>query len=55
MPVWASCAHLGGGLRGSISVALALSLRPTMPRELLVDITYVVVFSFSDRGRPRGR
>ena len=32
-----------GGLRGGISVALALSLPPTMPRELLVAITYVVV------------
>ena len=32
-----------GGLRGGISVALALSLPPTMPRELLVGITYVVV------------
>lgn len=32
-----------GGLRGGISVALALSLPPTMPRELLVGITYIVV------------
>ncbi|WP_375435719.1 cation:proton antiporter [uncultured Hymenobacter sp.] len=32
-----------GGLRGGISVALALSLPPTMPRDLLVGITYVVV------------
>ena len=32
-----------GGLRGGISVALALSLPATMPRELLVGITYVVV------------
>ena len=32
-----------GGLRGGISVALALSLPPTMPRELLLGITYVVV------------
>ena len=32
-----------GGLRGGISVALALSLPPSMPRELLVGITYVVV------------
>ncbi len=32
-----------GGLRGGISVALALSLPPAMPRELLVGITYVVV------------
>ncbi|HEX8428165.1 sodium:proton antiporter [Hymenobacter sp.] len=32
-----------GGLRGGISVALALSLPPTMPRDLLVGVTYVVV------------
>ncbi|MCA8831043.1 cation:proton antiporter [Hymenobacter pini] len=32
-----------GGLRGGISVALALSLPDTMPRDLLVGITYVVV------------
>ncbi len=32
-----------GGLRGGISVALALSLPPTMPREPLLGITYVVV------------
>ena len=32
-----------GGLRGGISVALALSLPPTMPRDLLVAVTYVVV------------
>lgn len=32
-----------GGLRGGISVALALSLPPAGPRELLVSITYVVV------------
>ncbi len=32
-----------GGLRGGISVALALSLTPEMPRELIVSITYVVV------------
>ena len=32
-----------GGLRGGISVALALSLPPTMPRDLIVGITYVVV------------
>lgn len=40
-----------GGLRGGISVALALSLPPTMPRELLVGITYVVVvFSILGQG-----
>ena len=40
-----------GGLRGGISVALALSLPPTMPRELLVGITYVVVVFFPSWGR----
>ena len=40
-----------GGLRGGISVALALSLPPTMPRELLVGVTYVVVvFSILGQG-----
>ncbi|AIZ65454.1 sodium:proton antiporter (plasmid) [Hymenobacter sp. DG25B] len=32
-----------GGLRGGISVALALSLPDSMPRDLLVGVTYVVV------------
>ena len=32
-----------GGLRGGISVALALSLPITMPRDLIVGATYVVV------------
>jgi CPA1 family monovalent cation:H+ antiporter len=32
-----------GGLRGGISVALALSLPQSMPRDLVVGITYVVV------------
>jgi CPA1 family monovalent cation:H+ antiporter len=32
-----------GGLRGGISIALALGLSGTMPRELLVFTTYVVV------------
>ena len=32
-----------GGLRGGISVALALSLPESMPRDLIVGITYVVV------------
>lgn len=36
-------------------MALALSLQLTMPRELLVNITCVVVFLFSDRGRPLSR
>ena len=40
-----------GGLRGGLSVALALSLPATMPRELLVGITYVVVvFSIVGQG-----
>lgn len=32
-----------GGLRGGISVALALSLRPEMSKELWVHLTYIVV------------
>ncbi len=32
-----------GGLRGGISIALALSLQPDMSRELIVFITYIVV------------
>ena len=32
-----------GGLRGGISVALALSLPESMPRDLIVGVTYVVV------------
>ncbi len=32
-----------GGLRGGISVALALSLEPSMSREMIVFITYMVV------------
>ncbi|GAA4034310.1 sodium:proton antiporter [Hymenobacter glaciei] len=40
-----------GGLRGGLSVALALSLPATTPRELLVGITYViVVFSIIGQG-----
>lgn len=40
-----------GGLRGGLSVALALSLPATMPRELLVGLTYVVVvFSIVGQG-----
>ncbi|MDO7853855.1 cation:proton antiporter [Hymenobacter convexus] len=40
-----------GGLRGGLSVALALSLPASMPRELLVGITYVVVvFSIVGQG-----
>jgi CPA1 family monovalent cation:H+ antiporter len=32
-----------GGLRGGISIALALSLAPDMSRDILVTVTYVVV------------
>ena len=40
-----------GGLRGGLSVAMALSLPATAPRELLVGITYViVVFSIIGQG-----
>ncbi|HAI76722.1 MAG TPA: sodium:proton antiporter [Microscillaceae bacterium] len=40
-----------GGLRGGISVALALSLQTSMSREVLVSITYlVVVFSIVIQG-----
>ena len=40
-----------GGLRGGLAVALALSLPNTMPRELLVGMTYVVVvFSIVGQG-----
>ncbi|MBF9239442.1 sodium:proton antiporter [Hymenobacter sp. BT683] len=40
-----------GGLRGGISVALALSLPESMPRDLMVGITYVVVvFSIIGQG-----
>jgi CPA1 family monovalent cation:H+ antiporter len=40
-----------GGLRGGISVALALSLPESMPHDLLVGITYVVVvFSIIGQG-----
>ncbi len=40
-----------GGLRGGLSVALALSLPAALPRELLVGLTYVVVvFSIVGQG-----
>jgi CPA1 family monovalent cation:H+ antiporter len=32
-----------GGLRGGISIALALSLSADMPRDLILTMTYVVV------------
>ncbi|MCB1589722.1 MAG: cation:proton antiporter, partial [Xanthomonadales bacterium] len=40
-----------GGLRGGISVALALSLPPGPERDLLITVTYcVVVFSILVQG-----
>ncbi len=40
-----------GGLRGGISIALALTLTPDMPRDLILTITYiVVVFSIVVQG-----
>jgi CPA1 family monovalent cation:H+ antiporter len=40
-----------GGLRGGISIALALSLTTEMPRDLMLTITYiVVVFSIIVQG-----
>ncbi|WP_258097344.1 cation:proton antiporter [Marinoscillum pacificum] len=40
-----------GGIRGGISIALALSLQPQMERELFLTITYVVVvFSIITQG-----
>lgn len=40
-----------GGIRGGISIALALSLRPEMERELFLTVTYViVVFSIIGQG-----
>jgi len=40
-----------GGIRGGISIALALSLEPQMERELFLTVTYViVVFSITVQG-----
>jgi CPA1 family monovalent cation:H+ antiporter len=45
-----------GGLRGGISVALALSLPPGPEREVIVTVTYaVVVFSILIQGLTLGR
>jgi CPA1 family monovalent cation:H+ antiporter len=45
-----------GGLRGGISVALALSLPPGKPRDLVVTLTYaVVVFSILVQGLSIGQ
>ncbi len=45
-----------GGLRGGISIALALSLPPEMNRELIITITYaVVIFSIIVQGLTVGK
>lgn len=45
-----------GGLRGGISIALALSLQPEMSRPLILQMTYVVVlFSILVQGLTIGR
>ncbi len=45
-----------GGLRGGISIALALSLTPTMDKELFVILTYVIVlFSIIVQGLTIGK
>ena len=45
-----------GGLRGGISIALALSLTPLMERDLFLVITYIiVVFSIIVQGLTVGK
>ena len=45
-----------GGLRGGISIALALSLAPHMERDLFLMITYIVViFSIVGQGLTVGK
>jgi CPA1 family monovalent cation:H+ antiporter len=45
-----------GGLRGGISIALALSIYPSFDREIWVTITYVIVcFSILVQGLTIGR
>jgi len=45
-----------GGLRGGISIALALSLSDTMHRDLFIHITYIVViFSILVQGLTVGK
>lgn len=45
-----------GGLRGGISIALALSLTQDMPRDLILTVTYIiVVFSIIVQGLTVGR
>ena len=44
-----------GGIRGGISIALALSLEPSMERELFLTVTYIiVVFSIIGQGLTLG-
>ncbi|KOF03394.1 sodium:proton antiporter [Roseivirga seohaensis subsp. aquiponti] len=44
-----------GGIRGGISIALALSLEPNMERELFLTVTYIiVVFSIIGQGLTLG-
>ncbi|MGW8124038.1 cation:proton antiporter [Roseivirga echinicomitans] len=44
-----------GGIRGGISIALALSLKPEMERELFLTVTYIiVVFSIVGQGLTLG-
>ena len=44
-----------GGIRGGISIALALSLEPQMSRDFFLTITYViVVFSIIGQGLTLG-
>jgi len=45
-----------GGLRGGISVAMALSLPPGRPRDIILTITYaIVVFSIIVQGLTVGK
>ena len=56
LPRGASRVLTCGGLRGGISVALALSLPPGPEREVLIALTYcVVVFSIVVQGTSIGR